>query len=138
MSDFAPWIRPTLLGPFVTTWGLATLGSIGDGSAAPSWALPNGERLDQWLLLLVSASLFASVVVVGLIVADLVLLRAKMCALPSGASAWTSSMLAPVAVWITWGFFGWGEGSIPMLVLMITWPIFAAPLLLRVAFGARP
>jgi hypothetical protein len=138
-SDFRPWIRPTLIGPFLTTWAFATLGSIGGGGDGEhAWVLPNGERLDQWIVLMLSASVFASVVVVGLIAADLVLLRARMCALPSGASAWTSSLLAPIAVWITWSFFGWGDGSLPMLALMAGWPILAAPLALRLVLGARP
>lgn len=135
MTDFTTWLRPTLLGPFVTTWGFATLGQL----IAGALVLPNGERLDSWLVAMLSVSFFAAAVVVGLLSADLILLRWKLRSLPTGARAWTSSLLAPAAVWVTYSMLSWDDvESIAQLVAMIGAPILAAPLALRWAFGQRP
>lgn len=133
MNDFTPWLRPTLLGPFLTTWGFATLAFLTSGLV-----LPNGERLDGWLLTMLSLSFLTSGVVVGLLTADLALLRLRMRKLPTGGAAWLSSLLAPVAVWLAWTFFGWGDGgSVPETVFMIVWPFLGMPLALRFVLG-RP
>ena len=136
MDDFRPWLRPTLLGPFVTTWTVATLLLF----AQQALVLPNGERLDAWLLALVSTSFFAAMVVCGLLAADLALLRAKMRKLPTHGRAWLSSLLAPVGVWIAWSVFGWGDEdtAIPVAVLLFAWPFAGVPLALRWALGERP
>lgn len=136
MTDFTPWMRPTLYGPFVTTWGLATLLSLTQGFAL---VLPNGERIDNWVALLFSVSFYAAMVVVGLLAADLALLRAKLRKLPTGGRAWVSSLLAPIAVYVAWMIFGWGDedSSIPAVVLSIAWPFVGAPLALRWIFGER-
>ena len=135
MTDFKPWLRPTLLGPFLTTWGLTTVAHL----IAGALVLPNGERLDSWLVSMLSVSFFTAAVVVGLLSADLILLRWKIRALPTGARAWASSLLAPLAVWITYSMLSWDDvESIAQLVAMIGSPILAAPLALRWALGQRP
>ena len=137
MTDFTPWLRPTLLGPFVTTWAFVTLGHLGSGSSFLEHVLPFGERLDGWLVGMLVMSFFAAMIVVGLLTADLALLRAGLRKLPTGGRAWLSALVAPVAVWISWAVFGVGDGeSIPELVLMISWPMLGAPLALRFALGA--
>lgn len=137
MNDFTPWLRPTLYGPFVTTWGMATLLAITQGMTL---VLPNGERLDNWIALLFTTSFFAAMVVVGLLAADLALLRAKLRKLPTGGRAWLSSLLAPAGVWLAWSIFGWGDedSTVPSLVFMIAWPFLGAPLALRWFLGERP
>lgn len=137
MTDFTTWIRPTLYGPFVTTWGVATLLSLTQGLAL---ALPNGERLDGWLALLLSTSFFAAMVVVGLLTADLALLRLGLRKLPTNGRAWLSALLAPFGVWATWMIFGWGDedSSVLAIVCLIGTPFVAAPLALRWLLGERP
>lgn len=135
MNDFAPWLRPTLLGPFVTTWSFATLAHL----VAGALVLPNGERLDSWLVTMLSVSFFAASVVVGLLSADLVLLRGKLRRLPTHGRAWASSLLAPIGVWVAYSMLSWDDvESIAQLVSMIGAPILAAPLALRWALGSRP
>ncbi|AKF04776.1 hypothetical protein [Sandaracinus amylolyticus] len=136
MNDFTPWLRPTLVGPFATTWTIVSLLQL----AQSALVLPNGERLDAWLLVLLSTSFYAAMIVVGLLSADLLLLRAQMRRLPTNGRAWMSSLLAPIGVWIAWGIVGWGDEdtAIPMLVLLVAWPFLGVPLALRWAFGERP
>lgn len=136
MDDFRPWLRPTLVGPFATTWTIVTLLLF----AQRSLVLPNGERLDVWLLAMLSASTFAAMTVCGLLAADLALLRVKLRKLPTHARAWTSSLLAPLGIWAAWSIVGWGDEdtAIPVLVLLFAWPFVGVPLALRWAFGAKP
>lgn len=136
MDDFRPWLRPTLLGPFVTTWMVATLMLF----AQRALVLPNGEQLDAWLLVLVSSGFFASMVVCGLLAADLALLRVKARKLPTGGRAWLSSLLAPLGIWIAWSVVGWGDEdtAVPLAVLLFAWPFAGVPLALRWLVGERP
>ncbi|UJR82614.1 hypothetical protein [Sandaracinus amylolyticus] len=136
MNDFTPWLRPTLVGPFATTWTIVSLLQL----AQSALVLPNGERLDAWLLVLLSSSFYAAMIVVGLLSADLVLLRTKLRRLPTNGRAWLSSLLAPVGVWLAWAIVGWGDEdtAIPMVVLLVSWPFLGAPLALRWMFGERP
>lgn len=136
MTDFRPWLRPTLYGPFLTTWVSATLLLL----AQSVLVLPNGERLDQWLVMLFGASFFAAMCVVGLLSADLALLRTKQRKLPTGGRAWVTSLLAPISVWVAWNLVGWGDEdtSIPVAVALIAWPFLGGPLALRWALGERP
>jgi hypothetical protein len=137
MTDFRPWIRPTPLGPFATTLTYATLAILlSSGSAA--LVLPNGDRIDAWFAALLTLSFFAAMCVVGLLAADLFFLKLQLRRLPTYSRAWTSSVLAPVAVLALWMVFGWSEGSMPELVLSILWPFAAGPLALRFFFGERP
>jgi hypothetical protein len=135
MNDFTPWLRPTLAGPFVSTWTAATLLLLAQGLV-----LPNGERLDAWLLALLSTSFYAAMVVVGLLVADLVLLGAKLRRLPTGARAWLSALAAPLGVWAAWAVFGWGDEdtAVPLIVWLVASPFLGVPLALRWLLGARP
>lgn len=135
MTDFTPWLRPTLFGPFVTTWSFTTLAHV----IAGTLVLPNGERLDGWLVSMLVMSFFGAACVVGLLAADLVLLKAGLRKLPTNGTAWLSALLTPAGVYVTWMIFGLGDGeSIPMLVLSIGAPFLTAPLGLRFALGQRP
>ncbi len=134
MSDFTPWLRPTLLGPFITTYALTTLGHLLVGMHA----LSDG-RVDGWLLGMLIASFYAATVCVVLIASDIVFLAVGARRLPTGSSAWTTSLIAPFAVWMAWSMIGLGDGdSIPELVVRIAAPLVAVPAALRWLVGARP
>lgn len=135
-NDFTPWIRPTLKGPFLTSWALTTLFHF----VLPSgiFALTFGQT-DDWLVAMLLVSFFAGLVVASLVASDLVLLRLKLRKLPTGLSAWTSSLFAPVAIWLAWSFFGFGDGdSVLVTVTHIAAPIAAAPFVLRLLLGSKP
>lgn len=134
MNDFRPWLRPTLIGPFAVVWGLTTLGHVSVGLATIT-----GDRIDSWLVGMLLGGFFAAAVVVGLIASDVALLGAKLRRLPTGALAWASSCIAPVAILMLWSVLGWGDGdSVLELVVRIAWPFAAAPLALRYALGTSP
>lgn len=134
MTDFTPWIRPTLKGPFLTVWGLTTLAHLTFGVAAIC-----GGRTDSWMLGMLFGSFFASACVAALVAADLVLLRVKLRRLPTGAAAWMTSMLAPVSIWLGWAWLGAGDGEdVPEVVLRIAAPMLLGPLALRLVFGRAP
>jgi hypothetical protein len=139
-NDFTPWIRPTLKGPFLTSWAFTTLSfvgaffGLGDGVSALTFG-----QADDWLVAMLFVSFFAGLVVASLVASDLVLLRLKLRKLPTGLSAWTSSLFAPVAIWLAWSFFGFGEGeSVFATVAHIAAPIAAAPFVLRLLLGSKP
>jgi|APLow6443716910_1056828.scaffolds.fasta_scaffold715688_1 hypothetical protein len=139
-NDFTPWIRPTLKGPFLTSWAFTTLSfglaSLGLGGGVS--ALTFGQA-DDWLVAMLLVSFFAGLVVASLVASDLVLLRLKLRKLPTGLSAWTSSLFAPVAIWLAWSFFGFGDGdSVFTTVAHIAAPIAGAPFALRLLLGSKP
>lgn len=133
MTDFTPWIRPTLLGPFLTSWALTTLTSLTVGAAVATFG-----HVDDWLVAMLIVSFFAGLCVASLLFSDLVLLRLKVRALPTGAAAWLSSLAAPIAIWMAWSIFGLDGESVLETVLRIAAPIAIAPLLLRLVLGRAP
>ncbi len=134
MTDFTPWIRPTLKGPFLTSWSLTTLAFFTVGMRVATFGY-----FDDWLVSMLMVSFFAGLIVASLIASDLVLLRSKLRKLPTGLPAWASSMLAPVGVWFAWSFFGFGDGeSVLEVVLRIALPIAIVPLTLRTLLGSTP
>lgn len=134
MTSFGDWLKPTLLGPLLTTWGLTTLGSVLVGMHALS-----GGRFDNWLVGMLAASFFGAALGVLLIGVDVLLLKAKMRALPTGARAWISSLLSPLGVFFIWSlpFFSPPE-SVLGGVLFIVGPMSTACLGARMLFGAKP
>jgi hypothetical protein len=89
-----------------------------------------GERFDAWAVAMVVTGFIAAGHVVALLVADIVLLRARLRQLPTGSRAWLSSMASPFAL---------------QMMLMIPLPIETVPALalwilgsmLGAAFGVR-
>lgn len=134
MTSFGPWLKPTLLGPLLTTWGLTTLGSVLVGMHALS-----GGRFDNWLVGMLVASFFGAGLGVLLVAIDVLLLRAKLRSLPTGARAWISSLLSPLGVFFIWSLpFLPPPESVAGTVLFIVAPMTAACFGARMLFGAKP
>lgn len=133
MTDFTPWIRPTLLGPFLTSWALTTLSSLTVGAAVATFGY-----FDDWLVAMLIVSFFAGLCVTSLIFSDLVLLKLKLRALPTGAAAWLTSLAAPIAIWMAWAFFGLDGETVLETVLRIAAPIAIVPFVLRLVLGRAP
>jgi hypothetical protein len=125
MTTFRPWLVPTLAGPFATMWSFTTLVFLLFGRTQLL-----GERFDAWAVAMVVTGFIAAGHVVALLVADIVLLRARLRQLPTGSRAWLSSMASPFAL---------------QMMLMIPLPIETVPALalwilgsmLGAAFGVR-
>ncbi len=135
MNDFSPWIRPTLLGPFLSCFGLVTAAHFTLGEQV----LYSGHRFDSWLVSMMITGFFAAGMVVNLILADVALLRLKMRRLPTGLRGWASSMAAPLGVFFVWSTLGMGQGdSVIELVVRIVAPMVAVAYATRIVLGGRP
>jgi hypothetical protein len=138
MTDFTPWIRPTVLGPFLSSFGLVIAAHLLFGMQAVN-ALFGGHEFDALLVSLLLTGFVSAAVVVNLIVADVALLGLKWRRLPTGFSAWLGAMLAPIALHLSWAHFGWGDGeSVADLVAHIVVPMPVTAVLLRLMFGQKP
>lgn len=138
MTDFGPWLRPTLLGPFITIFGLVTVSHAALGGAADAMIFA-GHELDSWLMAMLIGGFLASAIVVSLIVADVSLLAAKLRKLPSGLGAWLSALLAPFALFVAWHLVGQDQAaSVLEAVLRFALPFPASALVVRFALGRRP
>ncbi len=134
MTSFGPWLKPTLLGPLLTSWGYMSLGIWLLGVATIT-----GGHLDDWLIAMLWASAFGCMLGVTSIAVDVALLAAKMRSLPTGVRAWLTSLLAPVGVIFIWQLPIWNPPeSVLALVVLLVAPMFVSPLLLRLAFGTKP
>jgi len=134
MTSFGDWLKPTLLGPLFTMWSLTTLGAVLVGMHALS-----GGRFDSWLLGMLLASFFGAAIGVILIGVDVLLLRSKLRALPTGSRAWMSSLLSPLGVLFIWSlpFLGPPESTLGQILFIVV-PMAAACLGARMLFGRRP
>lgn len=137
MTDFGPWIRPTLLGPFVTLYALVTISHLALGGAADG-VLLLGQETDAWAVAMLFASFIASGIVVSLIVADVALLAVKVRKLPTGFGAWLSSLLAPFALMLAWHLVPGSGESVLEAVLALAIPFPASALLVRFVLGQKP
>ena len=134
MQTFSPWLRPTVLGPLVTLWTLTTALHLLVGLSVLS-----GGLVDSWIVGMLWATFLGCTLVVNLIVSDVLLLRAKVRRLPTGARAWLSSLLAPLAVSFLWSLpILPPVESIAGLALWLMAPMALGSLGVRVVFGNRP
>ncbi len=141
MTDFAPWIRPTLLGPFLTMFALATVSHLALGGAADVLFLPGflaGQHFDSWVIAMLFSSVIASGVVVSLIAADVMLLAVKVRRLPTGFGAWLGAMIAPFALFFAWHLIGGESESVLEAALSIALPFPASALFVRFVIGRKP
>ncbi|MCZ7683978.1 MAG: hypothetical protein M5U28_36500 [Sandaracinaceae bacterium] len=134
MTSFGPWLKPTLLGPLLTTWGLTTLGSVLVGMHALS-----GGRFDSWLVGMLVASFFGAGLGVLLIAVDVVLLKAKLRSLPDGGARLdlVPALAARRLLHLEPPLPAAPE-SVAGTVLFIVAPMTAACFGARLLFGARP
>lgn len=137
ITDLGSWLRPTLLGPFVTLYGLVTVSHLALGGAIDG-AVLLGQETDAWAVAMLIASFVASGIVVSLICADVALLAAKLRRLPTGFGAWLGGLLAPFALMLAWHLVpGQGESVLEgVLAFALPFPISA--LALRLVLGQKP
>ncbi|MEM9068614.1 MAG: hypothetical protein AAGE52_08915 [Myxococcota bacterium] len=131
--DISRWVRPTLLGPFLTCWGIVTM-------AAMTQSLDSLRALfdvESWALAMLLISFFASAVAVCLVAVDVTLLRFKTRKLPSGAKGWVGAMLAPVATTILLMFLPSSDEIVPQ-VLRFAGALWIGALGVRLLLGTRP
>jgi len=128
-----PWLLPTLLGPLLTLWGLATFLSMLIGAAAASLG-----RIDTWAVLMMWATFIGSAIAVITVGVDVFLLWLKWRALPTGGRAWLASMLTPLLVYVAWTQLWWLPETELGAVMFILLPIVGCSFGTRMIFGTRP
>jgi len=133
MTSLRPWLSPTLLGPLLTTWGLATFLSLLIGAAAATFG-----AVDTWAVLMLWATFVGCAIGVITVGVDVLLLWLKWRAIPMGVRAWLSSMLTPLLVYGVWSQLAWLPETELGAVLLVFLPMVACSLGARLLFGARP
>lgn len=138
MTDFGPWLRPTLLGPFLSTMGVVTLAHLVLGDHAADQVLFTGHVFDSWVVSMFVAAIVSCGLVVNLIVADVTLLWLKWRKLPTGGGAWMSALLAPIALHFAMQLFSGVPETMLDAVLAIVLPFPIAAFVIRFVFGSKP
>ena len=133
MTSLRPWLQPTLLGPLLTLWGLATFLSMLFGAAAASLG-----KVDTWAVLMMWATFIGSAIGVITVGIDVFLLQLKWRALPTGGRAWLASMLTPLLVYVAWTQLWWMPETELGAVMFIMLPIVGCSFGTRMIFGTRP
>jgi hypothetical protein len=131
VKSLKAWLLPTVLGPFVTTWGIVAALLLLTGQIAIFDA-----RLDTWAFAFFVTGLIAAGQVVWLLLADWILLRAKIRRLPLGGNAW-SSLLAPPVLFTTW-MIPVPVQSLAGALLWIAATMAISAFLVRFVVGRRP
>ncbi|MCB9596454.1 MAG: hypothetical protein H6719_27270 [Sandaracinaceae bacterium] len=132
MTSLRPWLMPTLLGPLLVMWGVATLGAFAIGAAA----LTHGT-VDDWAVLMMWSTFFGCTMGVFLVLSDVFLLASKTRQLPTGGRAWLSSMLVPFLCYGLWMVLPPPSTAL-FLMLWMFGPMGAAAFASRMLFGSRP
>ncbi len=140
MTDFRPWVVPTLLGPLVGSWGLfATLLFLLDpGSEGGRVVLaPFGFPVDTWVLAMGFASILGACLVFWLLVADIALLGLRLRRLPTGLRAWVTSLVSPLTLILVSAFAPPTESLLGVAAIVLC-SFLATAFGLRFVGGLRP
>ncbi|HJK89365.1 MAG TPA: hypothetical protein RMH85_34210 [Polyangiaceae bacterium LLY-WYZ-15_(1-7)] len=137
VTKLGPWARPTLLGPFLPLWALVTWATWQAELEGVFDAQPFFD-VETWAQAMLIVSGFAAVVAFHLVVADVLLLRAKLRQLPTGFRGWIGSMLAPFATVLAWSLLPGGDGGgVLGAVLLLVAGFFLGAFAVRLVFGKR-
>lgn len=93
--------------------------------------------VDGWALAMLLVSVMSAVIAFHLVVVDVLLLRLRLRALPTGGRAWLSGLLAPVATVLAWAVLPTGDGGAGT-VLTIALGFVLGALAVRLLLGKRP
>jgi len=132
ISRLASWIGPTYVGAIASSWVAIT--------AYLFLAKPNpvlGNPWLTWLILVAVATPIASVLATTMVVVDVLLLKLKVRALPTGKPAWGMALLAPVPVAAAlWYLLPGSAASATALALSVAAPVLASALAVRLSLGS--
>lgn len=132
ISRIASWIGPAYVGTITSSWVAVTAYLF---LAKPKPVLDNSWL--TWLLMVAIATPIASTLATTMLVLDVLLLKLKVRALPTGQSAWGMALLAPVpvaaALWYLWPNL---SSSAAALALSVAAPVLVSALSVRLSLGA--
>lgn len=133
ISRLASWIGPAYVGAIGSSWVAVTAYML---VAKPKPILDNHWL--TWLLMVALATPIASALATTMLVLDVILLKLKLNALPTGGRAWSMAMLAPLpvaaALWYLWPGLSGGASA---LALSLAVPVAASALAVRLSLGTR-
>lgn len=132
ISRIASWIGPAYVGTITSSWVAVTAYLF---LAKPKPILDNSWL--TWLLMVIVATPIASTLATTMLALDVLLLKLKVRALPTGQTAWGMAFLAPVPVAATfWYLWPNLSNSASAIVFSIAAPILASALMTRLSLGA--
>lgn len=129
------WLRPTLLGPWISVYAAIT--------AAVLLGVDAGVigKVLGWAVLMAVGSVWTFVFCIFLVVTDLALLAVKIRTLPNGKRAWLTTTLSPLAVFGIYRvapphtFYNYGPWAVVAAILV---PMFVVASAVRLFAGAKP
>jgi hypothetical protein len=133
ITRLASWVGPAYLGTTISSWAAA---SLYVWLARPEPLL--GNLLLNWLVLVAFVTPIASALATTMLTLDVILLKLKVRALPTGGSAWRMALLAPLPVA---GAFYLHHPSFTLglttLLLTVLAPVAASAFTVRLAMGSK-
>jgi hypothetical protein len=132
ISRLASWIGPTYVGAIASSWVVVTAYLF---LAKPRPVLDNPWL--TWLILVAIATPVASVLATTMLTLDVLLLKFKVRALPTGRPAWGMALLAPIPVAAAlWYLLPGSAASASALALSVAAPVLASALAVRLGLGS--
>ncbi|RYE94542.1 MAG: hypothetical protein EOO75_01690 [Myxococcales bacterium] len=135
ISRLVSWTGPAYVGTIASSWAVAAA-----YVAAVKPAFVPGSPLLSWLLLAVAATPVASVLASTMLVLDVLLLKFKVRALPTGKTGWHMALLAPLPLAGALAYLAprlrFDQG-VATVALAVGLPLAASALSVRMALGQR-
>jgi hypothetical protein len=132
ISRLASWIGPTYVGAIASSWVAVTAYLF---LARPKPVLDNLWL--TWLILVALATPVASTLATTMLALDVILLKLKVRALPTGRPAWGMALLAPIPVAAAlWYLLPGSAASAAALALSVAVPVLASALTVRLTLGS--
>lgn len=135
ISRLVSWTGPAYVGTVASSWAAA---AAYVAMAKPAFV--PGSPLLNWLLLAVVATPIATTLATTMLVLDVLLLKFKVRALPTGQTGWHMALLAPLPLA---GFLAYlaprlrFDQGIATVALAVAAPLAASALTVRMALGQR-
>lgn len=129
------WLAPTLLAPWVSTYGVVT--------AVAVLGIDRGlfGKSVAWAMGMAVGSAWALSFCLLLVLVDVLLLGVKVRTLPVGGRGWLASLLSPLAVFATYvavpPYSFWRSGPWAVAAAVAA-PMIAVALVTRVVSGRKP
>ncbi|MCS6902242.1 MAG: hypothetical protein NZX77_21065 [Polyangiaceae bacterium] len=131
ISRLASWIGPTYVGTIASSWLAITAYLF-----LPRSSHVLGDPWITWLLLATVATPVASLLATTMLVVDVILLKFKVCALPTGKRALGMSLLAPLPVAASlWYFWPGSAAPLSTFAFLVIAPILVTALGVRLSLG---
>ena len=132
IKSLTSWMGPAFLGTILSSWVSVTLFVL-LGKPAPVV-----HPLLTWALLVLPATGVAFGLATTMLVVDVLLLKVKMRAVPTGGPAWAMALVSPLLVGVSYWLYRPGyHGGVGAMLVSIAGPVVLSAVVVRVAFGKK-